>query len=127
MKKRNRDEQSSERNEKQVQLHTVEQLDKWLAATEQPLLLFKHSTSCPISAAAFEELKDFQRSASAGRVKVATVYVIEDRPVSNEIANRFKIKHESPQAILLVGNEVKWHASHWNITKQSLAEAVQTL
>ncbi|MFD1290653.1 bacillithiol system redox-active protein YtxJ [Laceyella putida] len=114
--------------ENQVQLTSVEQLDECLAAaTSQPLLLFKHSTSCPISAAAFSEMQDFQTSGEADKVKVATVHVIEDRPVSNEIAERLNIKHESPQAILLVGDEVKWHASHWKITKQSLTEAVQTL
>ncbi|UWE03034.1 bacillithiol system redox-active protein YtxJ [Laceyella sacchari] len=114
--------------EKPARITSVEQLDEWMAkAGKRPLLLFKHSTSCPISAAAYGEWEAFLSSDAATEVLSAAVFVIEDRPLSNEIAERFGIKHESPQALFVIGDEVKWHASHWNITKQALTDAVQSL
>lgn len=50
--------------------------------------------------------------------------VIEDRPVSNKIAEDFGIKHESPQIFLLEDGEVRWNTSHWKITQSSIKEAV---
>jgi bacillithiol system protein YtxJ len=41
--------------------------------------------------------------------------VIAHRPVSNTIEQRFGIRHESPQAILLQGGEVVWARSHYQV------------
>ena len=34
------------------------------------------------------------------------------RPISNEIAQRYNIHHESPQSILLVNGKAVFHCSH---------------
>ncbi|WP_124728050.1 bacillithiol system redox-active protein YtxJ [Staphylospora marina] len=94
-------------------------------ASERPVLLFKHSTACPVSAAAMEELQRFARTDDARKVRIAYVKVIEQRPVSNEIAERLQVKHESPQSILVKDGRVTWHASHWNVTADALREAVR--
>ncbi|WP_313639956.1 monothiol bacilliredoxin BrxC family protein, partial [Paenibacillus sp.] len=44
--------------------------------------------------------------------------------VSNQIAEEFGIKHESPQLFLLEDNEVRWNTSHWKITRDAIKEAV---
>lgn len=90
------------------------------SSDQQPLLLFKHSTQCPISAKAHEELEKYSQTEDAKDVKIAIVHVIENRPVSNEIADYFGIKHESPQAIWIKDGNAKWHASHRDITKEAL-------
>ena len=46
--------------------------------------------------------------------------VQEARPLSNAIAEQFQVKHESPQALLFVDGELKWHASHWTLTYDEL-------
>lgn len=104
-----------------TQLHTIEQLDEFV---KQPgkRLLFKHSTICPISTAAYDEFTAFL---AEHEIPAAVVWVREDRPVSNAIAERFGIQHESPQIFLLEDGSVKWHTSHWKITKQAIAESVQ--
>ncbi|WP_129728803.1 MULTISPECIES: bacillithiol system redox-active protein YtxJ [Bacillaceae] len=84
-------------------------------------LLFKHSTTCPISAQAHEEFQAFVKDTNTS---AAIVLVIEDRPVSNQIAEQFGIKHESPQVFLLEDGQVRWNTSHWKITKEALKEAV---
>lgn len=84
-------------------------------------LLFKHSTACPISAAAYKEFSAFTEEMKDS--SAAIVYVIEDRAVSNQVADHFGIKHESPQIFLLQDGNVVWHTSHWKITQQSIREA----
>ena len=86
---------------------------------EKPILLFKHSTTCPISAAAHDEFTKFSTDVDAYLVKV-----IESRPVSNEIAKDLDTQHQSPQAFVVSNGKAAWNASHWNITEKSLAEAL---
>src|SRR5262245_19623440 len=87
-----------------------------------PVLIFKHSTQCSISAQAYEEFTDFMEG--FGNVLCGTVLVIENRTLSNAIAARFGVHHQSPQALLIKDGRVLWHASHWSITSDSLNEAL---
>ncbi|WP_391207847.1 bacillithiol system redox-active protein YtxJ [Psychrobacillus sp. L4] len=89
---------------------------------KQPVLLLKHSTTCPVSAHAFGEFTSFDSP-----IKTYLVKVIESRPVSNEIGNDLAIRHESPQAFLIANGESVWNASHWKITKKDLAKAVESI
>ncbi|GAE27790.1 general stress protein [Halalkalibacter wakoensis JCM 9140] len=102
------------------QLKSIEEMKQFV---KQPgkHLLFKHSTTCPISAKANDE---FQAFVAETNTSAATVFVIEDRPVSNQIAEDFGIKHESPQIFLLEDGEVRWNTSHWKITKEAIKEAI---
>src|SRR5437016_6293480 len=78
------------------------------------VLIFKHSTQCPISSQAYDEFTRFARS--AGDIACGVVLVIENRDLSDAIAERLKIRHESPQAIVVKDGHVIWHASHCSIT-----------
>ncbi|MFD2408862.1 bacillithiol system redox-active protein YtxJ [Paenibacillus rhizoplanae] len=103
------------------QIHTKEELEQYIGQPGKKLL-FKHSTTCPISAKANEE---FQAYAQHSDTPAAVVHVIEDRPVSNQIAEDLGIKHESPQIFLLEDSEVRWNTSHWKITQKAIKEAVE--
>ncbi|WP_409297163.1 bacillithiol system redox-active protein YtxJ [Peribacillus sp. SCS-26] len=89
---------------------------------QDTFLLIKHSLTCPVSQAAFEEYEEF-----AGEADVNTAYltVQEARPLSNYVSEEFAVKHESPQAILFKNGKPVWNASHWKITAKSLRDAVQ--
>ncbi|WP_410513811.1 bacillithiol system redox-active protein YtxJ [Paenibacillus sp. BR2-3] len=102
------------------QLHTTDDLQQFM---EQPgkHLLLKHSTTCPISAKAHDEFQEFLKDTDTS---AAIVHVIEDRPLSLQIAEDFGIKHESPQIFLLEDGEVRWNTSHWKITQAAIQEAV---
>jgi bacillithiol system protein YtxJ len=105
-----------------LQLKSIADLDALLASSgEQPVIVFKHSTTCPVSARAHREWEAFQSSPAASKVKLAWVRVIEERPVSLALAERVKVRHESPQAL---GGEALWHESHRGVTAAALAEAV---
>jgi bacillithiol system protein YtxJ len=101
-------------------IDTIQQFDE-LMKSEGTFYLLKHSTTCPISHAAYKEYEKF----AGANQEIPTYYlaVQDSRPLSNEIAERFEIKHESPQAILFSEGKPSWNASHWKITKRSLAEA----
>ena len=108
-----------------VDIQQDDDLERLLEQSKSdPVLIFKHSTQCPISTQAYEEFTDFaegERGLACG-----AVLVIENRRVSNVIAERFGVPHESPQALLIKDGRVIWHASHWSITSDSLAEALTT-
>lgn len=90
---------------------------------EQPyFLLFKHSLTCPVSQAAFDEFNKYMEDAE---IPGYYLYVQEARPLSNFLAEETEIKHESPQAFLFKDGQVVWHASHWNITQKSIQKEVE--
>lgn len=92
-----------------------------LLASDAPLLLFKHSRTCPVSHAAHAELQAFRRA--HGEVPVRVVVVQDERSLSQAIAAATGVRHESPQALLLHRGGVTWHASHGGITAARLAAA----
>ena len=109
------------------ELTSVEQWNDFLDQSEQnPLFVFKHSTTCPISAEALREFNQYLHEDPQRDVTYVLVKVIESRPVSNQIATDVEVKHESPQAIIIHHKQALWNASHWKITTKSIKEAMQT-
>ncbi|HEU4596565.1 MAG TPA: bacillithiol system redox-active protein YtxJ, partial [Pyrinomonadaceae bacterium] len=85
---------------------------------EAPVVLFKHSNSCPISAAAHRSLKQLG-------AEVSIVVVQESRDISREVESRTGVRHESPQALVLRNGAVAWSASHFDITADAVKRAVE--
>jgi bacillithiol system protein YtxJ len=85
---------------------------------ERPVVIFKHSLTCPISAAANEQMAEFPG-------EVALVEVQRARELSNEIEKRLGLAHESPQVIVLRNGQVVWNASHFRITADAVAAAMR--
>ncbi|WP_308634373.1 bacillithiol system redox-active protein YtxJ [Paenibacillus silvisoli] len=106
-----------------TQLKEITSLDEWKSALEgssqRQLVVFKHSTTCPVSANAFTEFSNYLKNneASSANTDFILVKVIESRPVSNQIAEDTAVKHESPQIILIKDKAKYWTASHWSITE----------
>ncbi|MDQ0224568.1 bacillithiol system redox-active protein YtxJ [Metabacillus niabensis] len=96
---------------------TIEEFEE-LFNKHDEFLFMKNSLTCPISQAAYEEFIDFTEKHQD--YPSYHLHVQEARPLSNYIAETYHIKHESPQALLFKGKEVKWNASHWKITYDAL-------
>lgn len=97
----------------------TKELEQVLARShDAPVLLFKHSLTCPISASAYREMEQAQ-------TEVALVVVQKARTVSQEVAERTGIRHESPQALVFRNGEVVWSASHWNVTADAVNAAMK--
>lgn len=85
---------------------------------EHPVVIFKHSLTCPISAGAYEQMAKFEG-------EVALIEVQQARELSTEIEKRFGVAHESPQVMVLRNGQVVWNASHFKITADAVAAAVR--
>ncbi len=85
-----------------------------------PVLLFKHSTRCGISARAKMEVDRFAQEMPDADCRL--VLVVEQRPLAQAIAQQTGIPHQSPQALLLRRGAVIWHAAHYAITAAELRE-----
>ncbi|GIO65473.1 bacillithiol system redox-active protein YtxJ [Paenibacillus sp. JTLBN-2024] len=106
-----------------TKLTTSQQLHSALAASdEKPLLLFKHSTRCPISAGAYQQMMSYLQNEPNEAVEYALIHVVEDRPVSLEAADLLGVQHESPQVILVKNQAPVWHTSHSHITEDALKQ-----
>ncbi|HEY0547709.1 MAG TPA: bacillithiol system redox-active protein YtxJ [Pyrinomonadaceae bacterium] len=102
-----------------VSVTDMQQLEELLKLSqEKPVVIFKHSTTCPISAAAYQQMEQMQH-------EVSLVVVQRSRELSREVEERTGIRHESPQAIILRNGKAAWHASHWKITAEAVERAVR--
>lgn len=114
-----------------TRLGSVEELDGWMERSRrEPVWVFKHSLTCPISASALDEYRAFVDQAPAGEDGTAgsgfaLIEIQTAREVSTELAKRTGVRHESPQALLLRDGEVVWHASHWRIRADSLRQSAE--
>jgi bacillithiol system protein YtxJ len=108
-----------------IQLRQERDFEQLLERSKtDPVLIFKHSTQCPISAQACEEFTQFAES--AGGLVCGLILVIENRNLSDAISEQLKVRHESPQAIVIKNGQATWHASHWSITADSLSDALRS-
>jgi bacillithiol system protein YtxJ len=89
----------------------------------EPLaVVVKHSPSCAISHWAMLELQRFQQENPGCPVHV--IDVLRSRPVSRYVADRTRIRHESPQVLVLRDGNVVWSGSHESITARAVARSV---
>ncbi|HOJ70137.1 MAG TPA: bacillithiol system redox-active protein YtxJ [Candidatus Hydrogenedentes bacterium] len=108
-----------------TEITTPETLETILSRQgDLPVLLFKHSTRCPISARALRAVESWLAE-HPNLVHPCRILVVEHRAVSNLAAERLGIRHESPQAMLLRDGRVVWHASHLSIQGDALDAALR--
>lgn len=81
-------------------------------STTKPVAIFKHSTRCSVSSMALSRLERNWNSSKTGNLEMYFLDLIAYRPISNAIADKFNVKHESPQLLLIKNGEVIYHASH---------------
>lgn len=97
-----------------IPLEALEQLDRLISASEEaPQIVFKHSTRCSISATALRRL---EAAWDLGDHGLHFLDLIAHRDISNAIAERFGVAHQSPQLLVISKGKCLHHASHWDIT-----------
>lgn len=90
-------------------------------SNDHPIVILKHSTTCPVSANAHDEFTKYLSDKPREDVEYLIVKVIESRPISLQIAEDTGIKHESPQVMMLDKKEKVWSATHWSVTKAHIS------
>ena len=78
--------------------------------------VYKHSTACHICAGTAQVVRShpFDRP-------VYWVNVIEQRPLSNWIADAYGVRHQSPQLLKIGGGRVEAQWSHYDIAPANLS------
>jgi bacillithiol system protein YtxJ len=85
----------------------------------EAVILFKHSSACPVSWAAHAHVMRFVKAHQS--VPVYLVHVLKERATSRSIADRTGVRHESPQIIFVRNGVAAESASHGAITESLLA------
>jgi bacillithiol system protein YtxJ len=88
----------------------------------QKVLVFKHSTTCSISAMALSRLERAWKDAEMQHIKPYYLDLLSYRSLSNQIAQDFGVKHESPQVLLIEKGKCIFNDSHGAISYQAIKE-----
>lgn len=101
-----------------IEIRDVASLDDFLArANGDPVIIFKHSDSCGISARAYTQMSEV--ASPVGLVTVQTA-----RAVSDELEKRMGLPHETPQVMIISDGRVAWTASHGQVRAAAVESAL---
>jgi bacillithiol system protein YtxJ len=94
-----------------------------ISSAKSPQIIFKHNTTCPISKGVLRSLREENDTLPAD-----TPFYILDlltyRNISDAIAEKFNVRHESPQLLIIQNGKCKYHESLYNITPDETASAI---
>lgn len=105
-----------------IPLVALEQLDDIEQKSKDKLqAVFKHSTRCGISKMVMKQfIAAYQFTDN--QLDLYYLDLLNYRAVSNAVANRFQIMHESPQLLVIKNGVVVAHASHGAINNLNVIE-----
>lgn len=106
-----------------IHLTDEEQLRQLISKSgAKPQVIFKHSTRCSISSVAFHRL---QKSQVPEGVDFYYLDLLAHRPLSNRVAELFKVHHESPQVLVIKDGKCIYDESHLAIFMNDIAESAK--
>lgn len=95
------------------ELTTLSELDELEAlSNKKAVMFFKHSTRCSISSSALSRLERGWKETYEDQVEVVYLDLIRYRSISNELASRFGVVHQSPQMLVVKNGKCVYNASH---------------
>ncbi|TGD58227.1 bacillithiol system redox-active protein YtxJ [Flavobacterium humi] len=90
---------------------------------EKPVVLFKHSTRCGISKMALKQFEN-EYAIATDKMELYFLDLLAYRSISNAIAERFGVVHQSPQLIVVKNGISVYDASHGDIAAEELKQFV---
>lgn len=105
-----------------IDLSETATIDKLLNTMPKDFIIFKHSFRCTISGAIKKRL---EKSIIFDKFDIFLIDVIQSRPTSLYLAEKANVNHESPQVLLFKDGQCVFHASHFDITEQSILAAAK--
>ncbi len=101
-------------------LEMMNQLDEIDAVSEvKPVVIFKHSTRCSISRFALKQF-DLAYDYEEDKMDWYLLDLLNHRDISNEIAHRYEVMHQSPQILVIRNKKAIYHDSHDGIDAHDL-------
>lgn len=116
------DKQNENGEAKFFTLHKIEQFDEIDEISyTKPVVLFKHSTRCIISRTV---LKQFENEFQFPEEKIDwyLLDLLNHRDLSNEIASRYHVVHQSPQIVVIKNGKAVFNESHDSISVDDLKQ-----
>lgn len=108
-------------------LNDIKQIDQLKAISkEKPVVIFKHSTTCGISANAKFRLEGDWADVKSN-IDFYYLDLLSYRPVSNLIAEEFGVVHQSPQIIIIHDERAVYNTSHHRISIADLNTALDAV
>jgi bacillithiol system protein YtxJ len=101
------------------QLETIREESK-----TQPIVIFKHSTTCNISSMMLSRLERSWKPEQVPSVKPYFLDLRAYRAVSNSVASFFETEHESPQMLIIRDGKPVNVTSHFEIDFGNVKEAI---
>ncbi|NCX96432.1 MAG: bacillithiol system redox-active protein YtxJ [Chitinophagia bacterium] len=86
---------------------------------QQPIVIFKHSTRCSVSKMVESRL---ERANAPDNIQFYYLDLLTYRAISNAVANRYGVIHESPQVLLIINGKCHYHESQNIIYMEDLIE-----
>lgn len=96
----------------------IDQLD--IESQTYHILIFKHSTRCSISDTALARIERGWQNKFDDKIKPYYLDLIKHREISNVIAEKYQVNHESPQILLIEKGKCIYHASHTAIQAKDM-------
>ena len=94
-------------------------------SNEQAVVIFKHSTRCIVSRTALKQFEnEFDAATLQVNVSMYFLALLAHRDISNEIASRFGVYHQSPQLLLIKEGKCVYDVSHSDIDAGELKRKV---
>ncbi|CAN5389746.1 bacillithiol system redox-active protein YtxJ [soil metagenome] len=101
------------------EINSTEELNElFQQSNEKPVVLFKHSLTCPISSGVYQEI-------SNADADINLIVMQRARNVSTALAEKSGIRHESPQAMVIKNGKPVYHASHYDVTASDVEESLK--
>ncbi|MDH5476012.1 MAG: bacillithiol system redox-active protein YtxJ [Cyclobacteriaceae bacterium] len=95
-------------NENQL-LHVLEK------SSEKTQLIFKYSSTCSLSNMIFNRFENDWESNAMKNINPVFLDILSYRGVSNKIESTLKIRHESPQVLVIENGKCIYDCSHMSI------------
>lgn len=109
-------------------MKTMQSESLWRTVLEQsesePVVIFKHSNTCPISAAARDRIETGINNNEL-TAPVFEVVVQENRSLSDTIAEELSVKHESPQVIIVRNGSAIANTSHHDVSAEFILSHIE--
>jgi bacillithiol system protein YtxJ len=93
-------------------------------SNEQPVLLFKHSTTCSISKTSLNRLERNWKEEEMKGTKAYYLDLLTYRSISNEIAQLFGVEHQSPQVLIIQKGKSVFDRSHFDIDYSTIKNQI---
>jgi bacillithiol system protein YtxJ len=114
-------------NKEWTNLTEENQIDEIIALSNSiPVYIFKHSTTCGISAQAKENVEISFKNTDKP-LKFYYLDLLKYRSISNAVASKLNVHHQSPQLILVHDGQVAFTTSHHKIKANILEDSLSLL